>query len=176
MKFVIFPIALLGLAAANPARADQDGPKTRIVSYGDLDLTQAHDVATLHRRVSNAIIAVCGDYAPASLHMHGFSARCRKETARRMEIRISKVVRGQRDVAAGEAAGMRGARVPIADLDLGRLGDRRVFGKRLALAVAQTCGADGARDYTGACRAELRNQLPVREVRIAASGAGHDAG
>lgn len=167
MKLISFPIALMALTIAHsPAQAQEHGPRTRIVSYGDLDLADARDVATLNTRVSRAIVAVCGDPAPVSLHLSALNRRCRKETAQRVQVQVAEVVHGRREAVA------------IADLDLGRARDRQMLGHRLGIAVAQACGVgDGdARRPVRACRAELKSQLPVGATRVAARRAGPKAG
>jgi UrcA family protein len=59
-------IALALAAAAAPARAhDFDKPQTRIVHFGDLDLSAPDGVKTLYARIRTAARAVCAEYESA---------------------------------------------------------------------------------------------------------------
>jgi UrcA family protein len=98
MRTVIILIATLALiAAAAPAAArdsDRPGESTRVetVAYGDLDLTNASDVARLRRRVAAATETVCGSYAQSSDAEAYEITRCRREVKTRVDQQLARLI------------------------------------------------------------------------------------
>ncbi len=59
--------AVAALALAVPAQAERPAPYTEIVSYADLDLSSAADVATLDQRIRDAAGRICESAVRAQL-------------------------------------------------------------------------------------------------------------
>lgn len=74
--------ATLLAGAAGPAFAAPPAPaaQTRIVSYADLDLSNAAGRARLDQRIGSAVRAVCGRAAPTDLNGLAQVQACRDET------------------------------------------------------------------------------------------------
>ena len=73
----LIPIILIAsTVAVSPAPAE-----TRAVSYADLDLSTPAGQAMLDRRISWAIVQVCGGPYPADLQGRREVTRCRHEAA-----------------------------------------------------------------------------------------------
>lgn len=70
-----FAAALVAISAAAPVRAETETVRVP-VSYSDVDLSTKDGVDTMHRRIGNAAVKVCGG-ANAVNRFH--AAACRKD-------------------------------------------------------------------------------------------------
>ena len=99
-----FLLPILLLSAASPALAEPAQPVISFVQVGDLDLASAAGQRTLDRRLSQAIVEVCGDPSPADLAGQNKARNCRHELRARLDVerdqRIAKASTGPILVAA----------------------------------------------------------------------------
>jgi UrcA family protein len=75
-KIVIIAATLLAAPIATEASAEPV-ERTRIVSYADLDLTQASHIRRLDGRIGRAIAEVCGTASDTDLAGRNAVRRCR---------------------------------------------------------------------------------------------------
>lgn len=89
-----FALATASFAAgATPASAaPSDDLPSVAVHYGDLDLTDMHDVARLNRRVLAAAVAVCGTYDLRDLQGMASAEACRNEAIAAAEPEVKLAV------------------------------------------------------------------------------------
>ena len=81
-----FLLAALLLSAATPAIAEPVEPVTSLVRIGDLDLGSESGQRTLDKRLTQAIIDVCGDASPADLVGQNKARSCRHDLRARLEV------------------------------------------------------------------------------------------
>jgi UrcA family protein len=74
-----FLLPILLLTAATPALAEPAAPVTSFVQVGDLDLASQAGQRTLDKRLSQAIVEVCGDPSPADLAGQNKARSCRQD-------------------------------------------------------------------------------------------------
>ena len=82
MTKFLFPILLL--TTATPALTQPAEPVTSLVRTADLDLSSAAGQRTLDRRLSQAIVEVCGDASPADLAGQNKVRSCRADAHQRL--------------------------------------------------------------------------------------------
>ena len=70
-------IAVALMLSAPALGADAESAPTRFVAHGDLNLGSAAGVATLDRRIDNAIDVMCGTTASANFAYRSGIRRCR---------------------------------------------------------------------------------------------------
>ena len=98
------PILVAAFAATlfvvpGPARAQ--APAASTVSFADLDLARASDVARLDRRIAIAVRAACGDPAPYDLKGRKALRRCQAAThAAALPQRDAAIASARRSFAA----------------------------------------------------------------------------
>jgi UrcA family protein len=80
--------SILGSAAV--ARVD-DVP-TQIVHYADLDLTRPEGVKVLQRRVSQAIVAVCGSLDIRDLDQTRMTMACRRDAGKLAATQVASAI------------------------------------------------------------------------------------
>jgi UrcA family protein len=68
--------SLCALSALTTANAASDEAPTRLVRYGDLDLTSVDGVVTLYRRIRGAARDVCSPLAASDLLAEAFARSC----------------------------------------------------------------------------------------------------
>jgi UrcA family protein len=86
-------LAFAAFAAATRATLDVDvRQQSRIVHYGDLDLTTAIGRQRLDRRVHDAARRVCWDQATRKALPTHDELRCRKEALASASIKVAEVV------------------------------------------------------------------------------------
>lgn len=74
--------ALLASAAALPSLAQEVQPRSRVVTYSDLNLDNPHGAHVMVRRIENASRQVCGDRSgPRSLTENGSVHACRVDSS-----------------------------------------------------------------------------------------------
>lgn len=93
-----FLLAALLMSAATPAIAEPVEPVTSLVQIGDLDLASEAGQRTLDKRLTQAIIEVCGDPSPADLVGQNKARSCRQDLRARLDVE-----RDQRIAAASTA-------------------------------------------------------------------------
>lgn len=69
-------VSLCALGALATANAAGDDPPTRLVRYGDLDLTRMDGVISLYRRIRGAARDVCSPMAASDLVAQAFVRDC----------------------------------------------------------------------------------------------------
>ena len=79
-----FLLPILLLTAATPALAEPAAPVTSFVQVGDLDLASQAGQRTLDKRLSQAIVEVCGDPSPADLAGQNKARSCRSDARARL--------------------------------------------------------------------------------------------
>ncbi len=92
-----FALAAGSLAAGTASAAPLGDARSIEVRHGDLDLSSAHDVARLNRRIASAAKAVCGNYDPRNFPEAANAKACFNET---MAAAMPKV-----ELAVARAAG-----------------------------------------------------------------------
>lgn len=73
-------IALVSASLVSVPAEAQPNPRTEIVGYGDLDLSSPQGIATLDRRLHQAVQNVCGRYFPRDLQSMGDVRQCRRDS------------------------------------------------------------------------------------------------
>ena len=96
-KILILAAAAVAFSAA-PAFA-QTAPSQLVVNYSDLDLSTAHGVRLLDRRLRSAAETVCGPTSDSDPRGKNEVRHCRTETL--------AVARAQRDTAIADASAPR---------------------------------------------------------------------
>ena len=77
-------LTILALALLpTPAFAEPAEPVISIVQIADLDLASSHGQRTLDKRLSQAVVEVCGEASPADLTGQNKVRSCRVETRTR---------------------------------------------------------------------------------------------
>jgi UrcA family protein len=76
--FTLGAIALTSFLTAHSASAapQNDGPRTAVVKYQDLDLSQPRDLKKLYGRIKAAAQAVCDNTPEADLHRLAIYKNC----------------------------------------------------------------------------------------------------
>jgi UrcA family protein len=99
-----FLLPILLLSAATPALAEPVEAVTSLVQVRDLDLASEAGQRTLDKRLSQAIVEVCGDPSPADLVGQNKTRDCRQDLRARLDVerdqRIAKASTGPILVAA----------------------------------------------------------------------------
>jgi UrcA family protein len=93
-----FLLTALLLSAATPAIAEPAEPVTSLVQVGDLDLSSQAGQRTLDKRLTQAIVEVCGDPSPADLVGQNKARDCRQDLRSRLDVE-----RDQRNARASPA-------------------------------------------------------------------------
>ncbi|MEO7411642.1 MAG: UrcA family protein [Sphingomicrobium sp.] len=92
-KFTRFAMAILASAATiTPAFAAEPAAGIAIVSTADLDLSNAHDVRTLDRRLSIAIVEACGEASNVDLAGRNAVRACRVDTRAKVDAARDRLV------------------------------------------------------------------------------------
>jgi UrcA family protein len=81
-----FLFAALLVSAATPAIAEPVEPVTSLVQIGDLNLTSEAGQRTLDKRLTQAIIEVCGDPSPADLVGQNKARSCRQDLRASLDV------------------------------------------------------------------------------------------
>ena len=81
-----FLLPILLLSGASPALAEPAQPVTSFVQVGDLDLASEAGQRTLDKRLTQAIVEVCGDPSPADLVGQNKARSCRQELHARLDV------------------------------------------------------------------------------------------
>lgn len=94
--------ALTAAAATAPAFAGRpEMPQARI-SYADLDLGNARDIAKLQHRVTVALESVCGSYAGADTVEANDIAQCRTAAAAKAQPMVAMLIERERTVTLAQ--------------------------------------------------------------------------
>lgn len=80
MSKILLALAALAAGAALPAYAAPPAATTRLVAYGDLDLSSPAGQARLEQRIATAVREVCGTAANYDLRARQAVAECREAT------------------------------------------------------------------------------------------------
>lgn len=92
-KFTIFALAMLASAVTiTPAIAAEPAAGIAIVSTADLDLSNAHDVRTLDRRLTIAIVEACGDASNVDLAGRNEVRACRADARAKVNTQRDRLV------------------------------------------------------------------------------------
>ncbi|MGL3822574.1 UrcA family protein [Sphingopyxis sp. R3-92] len=85
-------VAAAGIAA--PAAANEDNQPRALVSYKDLDLSQAADRARLSSRIERAARKICVVEPRRDLQRQAESRECRAQAMRSVEIQVASLLNG----------------------------------------------------------------------------------
>ncbi len=99
---------LLATASIAPANAQE---MTRVVSYADLDLTQAAGVHALENRVRDAVSQVCGDANIRDLPAYNEMKACRASAMDRARSQISLATSHAQQRSAARSVGSDSAQI-----------------------------------------------------------------
>ena len=81
-SYVFSIAALLAATVALPAVAQEVQYRSRVVTYGDLNLDNQHGARTMVRRIENASREVCGDRSgPRPINENGSVHACRVDSS-----------------------------------------------------------------------------------------------
>jgi UrcA family protein len=106
----ILCIAALLASAAIPAVAQEVQPRSRVVTYGDLNLNNPYGAHVMVRRIENASREVCGDRSgPRPLNENGSVHACRVDAT---ENAVSDL---DHPMVTAEYYGDRGGNVVVTD-------------------------------------------------------------
>ena len=79
----LFATSLSSFAAVSTSGASQDDNLSRVVKFGDLDLTHSQGAAVLYTRIRSAAREVCVPEYNWVMEMRAISAKCRDEAIAR---------------------------------------------------------------------------------------------
>lgn len=85
-------VAVAGIAA--PAAANEDNLPRTMVSYKDLDLSQAVDRARLSSRIERAARKICAVEPRRDPRRQAQSRECRAQAMRSVEIQVASLLNG----------------------------------------------------------------------------------